>query len=186
MNPHSLQNLAKRQAALANLLTREGLDALTLNAGPSQTYFAGLHFHLMERPIVWVFAGKQKSVLVLPGFERGKVESDTIKTVAYGENPTLWQQSFNEAARLFGGSQKIGVEALRMRVMELRYLETAFPGAQFVAAEPLVAKLRMHKDSDEVAAMKKAAEIAEAALSATLPKIKIGMTEKQIASALVQ
>jgi Xaa-Pro dipeptidase len=185
-NPHSPKNLRKRQAALADLLTREGLDALALNAGPSQTYFAGLRFHLMERPIVWLFANQQKSVLVLPGFEKGKVESENIKTVTYGEDPSLWHESFKEASRLFEGTKTIGVEAERMRVMELRFLENAFPAAKFLTAEQLVAQLRSHKDTDEVAAMKKAAEIAEAALAATLLKVKVGMTEKQVAGELVQ
>jgi len=187
-SPHAAENLAKRQTNLADLLSKQGLDALALNAGPSQIYFTGLHFHLMERPAVVLMAPKQSPVLVLPEFEKGKVEGVgyELRAVTYGEDPTHWQASFNQAAKLLGAAKRVGVEGLRMRVMELRYLEGAFPGAKFEAAEPLIAQMRMHKDEGEIAAMQRAVEIAEAALKATLPKVKVGMTEKEIASELVQ
>jgi Xaa-Pro dipeptidase len=44
----------------------------------------------------------------------------------------------------------------------------------------------MRKDDQEIANMQKAAEIAEAALSATIQQIRIEMTEKQVAGILIQ
>lgn len=187
-DPHSKTNIIKRQARLASLLKEDDLDALALNAGPSQTYFSGLHFHLMERPVVLLIAPGQAPVLVLPGFEKGKTDDlgYELRTVIYGEDPALWQAAFDEAAKLLGGVKRIGSEGLRLRFMELAYLQGAFPGAEFEAAEELLAQMRMHKDADEVAAMQRATEIAEAALKDTLPRVKVGMTEKQIAGELIQ
>jgi Xaa-Pro dipeptidase len=48
-----------------------------------------------------------------------------------------------------------------------------------------LAALRLYKDADEVAKMRKAAQIAQDALLATLKTIRPGMTEKAIASELV-
>lgn len=188
-NPFSTENIVKRQAKLAKLLKAGGLDALALNAGPSQTYFTGLHFHLMERPVVLLLAPDQTPVLVLPGFEKGKTEGLDFEllTVTYGEDPAEWQKAFNQAAKLLlGPAKRVGAEGLRLRLMELSYLQNSFPGAKFEQAEELLAQLRMRKDADEVAAMQRAAKIAEAALKDTLPLIKIGMTEKQIAAELIQ
>jgi Xaa-Pro dipeptidase len=70
-------------------------------------------------------------------------------------------------------------------VLELRYLEAAFPQAEFVDGSAAIARLRRIKDAGEVAAMQRAAEIAEAALAATLKQVKVGMTERQIAGLLV-
>ncbi|MEX1071928.1 MAG: Xaa-Pro peptidase family protein [Anaerolineales bacterium] len=181
-------NLTKRQSKLNELLEKKGLDAVVLNAGPSQTYFTGLHFHLMERPAVALLAPSRKPIAVLPDFEKAKANGlgYDLRVVTYDENPDNWAAAFADAAKQFGTAKRIGVEGLRLRVMELQYLEGAFPGAKFEQAEPLIAQLRMRKDAAEVAAMKKAAEIAEAALAATLPRVKVGMTEKQIASELVQ
>jgi len=185
---NSAETLIKRQANLTTLLAQNGFDAIALNAGPSQTYFSGLHFHLMERPAVLLLAPKQAPVLVLPGFESGKTEDlgFELRTVTYGEDPALWQASFNQAAEQLGATRRIAVEGLHLRVMELRYLEAAFPGASFEASEALIAQLRMRKDAGEIAAMQRAVEVAEAALEATLATVKVGQTEKQIAGELIQ
>lgn len=178
----------QRQTKLAELLKQNGLDALALNAGPSQTYFSDLHFHLMERPAIILFGPGKTSVTIVPEFERAKADNldYQVEVITFDENPDNWQAAFKDAAAAFGKVTRIGVEGLRMRVMELRCLESAFAGAKFEQAEALIAQMRMRKDASEVAAMQRAAEIAEAALNATLKKVKVGMTEKQIASELVQ
>lgn len=187
-NPFSTENLLRRQAQLGQALTAGGFDAMALNAGPSQVYISGLHFHLMERPAVLLLAAGKTPVMVLPDFEKGKLADlgFALDVVTYGENPAEWQAAFDKAAALIGPAKKIGVEGLRLRVMELRYLEAAFPGAQFPIAEELIADMRKLKDAGEIAAMQKAVEIAEGGLEATLQKIKIGMSEKEIAGILVQ
>jgi Xaa-Pro dipeptidase len=48
-----------------------------------------------------------------------------------------------------------------------------------------MSQLRMYKDEAERAAMQRAADIAQRALQATLPKIKLGMTEKEVGAELV-
>ena len=180
--------LTKRQKKLTDLLTQNGFDAMALNASPSQAYFSGLHFHIMERPAVLLLAPRQEPILVLPAFEAGKTVGlgYELRTVTYGEDPAGWQSSFDQAARLLGAAKRIAVEGLHLRLMEERYLQAAFPGAAFEAAESLIAQLRMRKDEGELAAMQRAVQIAEAALEATLPKVRIGMTEKQIAGELIQ
>jgi Xaa-Pro dipeptidase len=187
-NPNSTETLLKRQSALTEMLANSGYDAIALNAGASQAYFSDLHFHLMERPVVLLLAPKHTPVLVLPGFEKGKTDglAYALRTVTYGEDPAQWQASFDEAARVLGATKRIAVEGLHLRLMELRYLEAAFPGATFEAAEPLLAQLRMRKDEGELSAMQRAVEVAEAALEATLRTVKVGQTEKQIAGQLIQ
>jgi len=49
----------------------------------------------------------------------------------------------------------------------------------------VVSSLRVRKDADEIAAMRKAVKVAQSALEATIPLIKAGMTEKELASELV-
>jgi len=80
--------------------------------------------------------------------------------------------------------RKIGVEPRRFRVLELRLLEEAIPHAQILSGEDCIAGLRMQKDQAELAAMRQAIVTAQNALSAILPAIKSGLTERQLASAL--
>ena len=72
-----------------------------------------------------------------------------------------------------------------MRVMELNFIEEAAAGIKIEPAEEIFALLRMTKDEAEIKAMRAAVVIAEQALEATLPKIKIGMTERQVGMELV-
>ena len=176
-----------RQARLAGVLQAAGLDALALNPGPSLTYFTGLSFHLMERPVVAVFTPGNPVCLVIPELETAKTEAlpYPVQLFPYGEDPAAWSQVFRQAALAAGlDGKQVGVEPLRLRVMELRFLEGAAPQASYLSAESCLAALRMSKDENELAAMRQAVKIAQDALLATLPMIHIGVTEREIAAEL--
>ncbi len=104
---------------------------------------------------------------------------------AYGEHPADWSRSFGEAlGRLNLAGGKVGVEPGQLRLLEYDYLRLAGGDADFTDGSEIFAALRSIKDGEEIACMRKAVEIAEAALEATLPMVKIGMAEKDIASEL--
>ncbi len=176
-----------RLARLARAMRDHGLQAIALNPGPSLFFFTGLSFHLMERPVVGLFTPELPPHLVLPELEAAKAEALDPRPVlfTYGEDEGSRAQAFAAAAASLGlGGRRVGVEALRLRVLELRLLEAAAPGAAFAAAEPALAPLRAVKDADEVDAMRRAVAAAETALEATLPRIRAGMTERELASEL--
>ncbi|MBM3145614.1 MAG: aminopeptidase P family protein [Chloroflexi bacterium] len=182
-SPH----LTHRHRKLADLSKKQGLDALAINPGPSLPYLTGLHFHMSERPVVVFFSADHPPIIVLPELEMLKMKNlpYEIEAFPYGEDPASWGQVFQEAMRAGGLEQsRIGIEPLALRVLELGFLEAAAPEAQFVSGEAAVVELRMRKDQGEVAHMRKAAQIAQAALHATLPMVKPGVTERQIASEL--
>ena len=72
-----------------------------------------------------------------------------------------------------------------MRVMEYQFLEEAAPGLKIDPAEEIFASLRMTKDESEITLMRRATHIAETALKNTLPKIRPGLTEREVAAELV-
>ena len=177
-----------RLKSISKTLTESGLDALALNPSPSLLYATGLHFHLMERPVLALFAADGRIALVLPELEIAKLNDlpCELKAFQYNEEPTTWTNVFQQAVDFLGlDGKKIGVEPLAMRIIEYRYLEAAAPKSTFPDATEAIASLRIRKDETEIASMRKAAEIAQNALEATLPMIKIGVSEKEIASELV-
>lgn len=181
-------SLARRQERLSQALRHTGLAALALNPGPTLRYLTGLDFHLMERPVVAFFTPDVPPTLVLPELETGKLAglSFDVTPFPYGENPDVWPSVFREAAQHAAlDGKKIGVEPLRLRVMELRLLEAATSEVAFVSGEEVVVSLRTRKDAAEIALMREATEVAERALQATLPQIQEGMTERELASELV-
>lgn len=178
------QRLQKLYAALQEA----SLDAIVLNPSPTQRYLTGLSFHLMERPTVLILAPGHQPIFILANLETSRLAQAAfpIHAVSYGDNPATWPEAFARAAALMGKSiRKIGVEPNWLRFLELKYLESAFPQAQWVNAEGVVSALRMQKDEQEIALMRRAVEITQKALIATLPIIHPGITENQIAAELV-
>lgn len=171
----------------ASLLTSK-LDAVILNPGPTLKYLSGLNFHLMERPVVLFLAPGKDPVLVLPELELLKVEASPypIQAIAYGENPSEWEDAFRKAAQTLSlDGKRVGVEPRQMRLMEFRYAKSGAPEADYPDATDILADLRLRKDALEVDTMRTAVKIAQDALEAVIPQIKIGMTEKDLASELV-
>ncbi len=177
-----------RLEKLSASLRTSGLDALALNPGASMVYLTGLHFHLMERPTLIVFAVDAPPVIILPELEMLKLKDlpFTLQAFPYGENPAGWEAVFRSALQSLGlAGKRIGVEIQQMRLMEYRYLGDGAPGADFPDASDVVSRLRVCKEPGEVAAMRQAVRVAQQALETTLPLIHTGMTEQEISGELV-
>ena len=171
----------------ASLRTSD-LDSVILNPGPTLTYLTGLHFHLMERPVVLLFARDQDPAIVLPELELQKVADLPYKlqVFSYPENPSEWDNAFRKAVQALGlDGKRIGVEPRQLRLLEFRHVKAGAPEADYPDASEVLSSLRLKKDKAEVDAMRRAVEIAQEALEATIPLIKIGMTEKELSSELV-
>ena len=173
---------------LNDSLRTSGLDAVILNPGPTLTHLTGLHFHLMERPVVLLFAKNQTPAIVLPELELQKVASlpYELQVFAYTENPSEWGNVFRRATQTLGlDGKRIGVEPRQLRLLEFRYVKDGAPEADYPDASDVLSGLRLRKEKSEVEAMRRAVKIAQNALEATIPLIKIGMTEKELSSELV-
>ena len=176
--------LQRLRAAMA----QAKLDCVAAIAGPNLYYLTGLSFHLSERPTVGLFPLQGDPVLVAGNLEESKVLTGVPYPVRgyYYTDAGGPVAAFREATQALRLSQpRIGVENVRMRVMELRLLEDAFLNPRIDSAEGVFAALRMTKDALELGLMRRAVEIAEQAVLATLPTIRVGQTERQIASELV-
>ncbi len=186
-NQLQLSPYLSRLAKLKNLFRTTGLDGLVLNPGPSLVYMTGLHFHLSERPVVVFFMPDTSLLIVLPELEQEKLKRlpFEIEAFPYGEDPMQWGDSFRKAAQSANcANKRIGVEPRQLRFLEFQLLSQAEPQAKFFSSEDSVARLRMYKDPSELSAMRTAAGIAQRALEATLPQIKIGITERELAAEL--
>lgn len=177
------------------------LDAVAVIPGPNLRYFTGLSFHLSERPVVLIVPAAGAPRLIAPGFEAGKAAGlgfdVALHTYDDVEGPaaafTAALAALRQATRPRKGAPKdaptgervwLGVEGRRMRFLELDLMARSGHGPRVFDADEVFAELRMRKDAAEIAAMRRAAEIAEAAYTATLPVVRAGVTERAIAHEL--
>lgn len=163
------------------------LDAVAVVPGPNMQYLTGLSFHLSERPTVAFFPADGRPVLVVPALEEGKMQQAPydVRYFTYDDTSDP-ARAFAQALEALGAAGKrLGVEGRRMRFLELDLMERSGKTPSEVSnADQVFAQLRMRKDSQELEQMRKAVAIAEQALQATLPTIKPGATEKEIAAEL--
>jgi Xaa-Pro dipeptidase len=163
----------------------EGLDALALVPGPNLFYLTGMNFFLSERPIVVLLSVDAAPAAVLPELEAAKATSRGYRAFPYTDEEG-YSLAFHQAcASLELANARIGVEGLRMRVLEAGILERYCPGADITPVDELFAAQRMVKGVAELAAMRRAARVAERAFLSWLPMLRTGMTEREAAARLI-
>ncbi|MBN1889872.1 MAG: aminopeptidase P family protein [Thermoflexales bacterium] len=179
-----------RISKLTELARAGGMDCVAIMPGVNMVYLSGLAFHLSERPTLALFPTGlgERPALILPALEATKPGAGPVR-VDWQLFPWRDEEGAGgafrqacEALRL--GGRVLAVEEQALRVLELELLQAGAPGLKLAAAEPLLAGLRMRKSADELAHMRRAAEIAEAALADTLAVLRSGMTERQVAAEL--
>lgn len=178
--------LEKQLRKLAPILEENNISGIALNAGPSLSYFTGLNFHLMERPVIFIYVSGKKPVLFLPRLEAAKVDGmGQLETFFYDENPQSWSKVLAGALQSLDLSREIiGVEPLQLRYLEYMLLQSA-EEITIVDGSTVITSLRSRKEKKEVQLMQRAVEIAEDSLRSILPQIRLGMDEKELAAELV-
>ncbi|MBN1259827.1 MAG: aminopeptidase P family protein [Anaerolineae bacterium] len=173
----------KRIEQMLLLAQAQGLDAIALLPGPNLFAVTGLSFHMSERPIVGLFPVDQPPALVAPALEAGKAREIEVFPYTDEEGYTM---AFHEAcATLELADARIGVEGLRMRLLEARILQRYAAGSELVPADDLFAELRLRKGAAELSALRQAIAVAETAFLDWLHELHVGMTEKEAAARLM-
>lgn len=179
-------NYSARLDKLYTIMRGAGLDVIALIPGPNHRYLTGAEHYVLERPIVTFYSLDQPPLAVIPELEITLFEQhpEPAKLVSYTD-----AEGYDGAFRLAlntldAGGKTIGVEGLLMRFFEGEIIRQAAPQAEVVDATQPLAELRLHKDEEEIACLRRAITISEAALKATLIDIKEGMTEIEAADIL--
>lgn len=173
-----MKNVA-RLDKLYRIMRGAGLDVIALIPGPNHRYLTGAEHYVLERPIVAFYSLDQEPVAVIPELEIPLFQqhAEPPRIVSYTDEEG-YQAAFRAALTALGSRGKtIGVEGLHMRFFEGEIIRQAAPEADVVDATESLAELRLIKDDEEIARLRRAIEISERALQATLPQIRVGMTE---------
>lgn len=179
----------QRLERLREQIVAHGLDGVALMPGPNLLYVSGMHVHLSERPILLFIPADDDPAIIIPTLEAMKAEAAGIpaERIFAWNDAEGYAGAFQQAcAHLELTDFMLGVESLHMRVLEYQMLQRYAPGLQTAHAEPALAALRSVKDAAEIAAMEKAIAVAEKALGRIASRIKVGLSERQVAAMLTQ
>lgn len=171
-----MNNIAKIQKALIE----NNLDALLITDEKNQRYAAGFPF-----TDGYVLVAREKAWLITDSryIEAAELTAGSCATVQMYDRQhsamRLVKAALNEA-----GAVRVGGEERKLSHGDYVDLEKEL-GLSLLPAQQLLCDLRAVKSEEEIASMIKAQRISEQALEETLPIIKPGMTEREVAAELV-
>lgn len=180
--------MALRIERLEEQMRAAGVDCVALVPGPNMAYVTGLTGHLSERPTIAFFPLEGQPTLLVPGFEALNAEQAPLpinwKFFTYSDEEGPTDACARACSFLKLAGKRLAVERFNMRVLELEMVQRNASRVQVIPAESLLTKLRVTKDESELDQMRQAVSIAQEALTQTLSEVRVGMTEREIASAL--
>jgi Xaa-Pro dipeptidase len=175
----------ERMDRLSRVQQDSHVDVMAIVPGANLRYLTGLEVISSERISMALFPLGERPVLVLPVLESARAEAHldfeaSFYTYTDEEGPGA---AFRQVASDLQLETKVfGVEHLRMRVFELRRLEEHASDARFINGEPLLNQLRIIKDEEEIAAMRRAAEVNEECFRQVVARLQPGVTELEMAA----
>lgn len=169
---------------LLSIARRAGVDAIAVVPGTNLRYLTGVYYHAGERLSIAIFHTDGRCGFVLPEMDAARTKREcSIPFALYPWNDA--QPSQQALARLVSdlglAGKTVAVEQGVMRVFELMALQEA--GVTITPdATPLFSELRIVKDVAELAIMRQAADMIDDALKGLLPRLRPGLTERQVAA----
>ena len=178
--------LHDRLADYAAIAADLGVDAVALVPGANFTRCVGQAFMSHERPFVLVVRADGDAAALVPHLEMGSWAQVGFDGPVFDWRDQVGYDAAFAKLTAVLGIASVAVEGQVMRVFVHHAFLKAQPGLKIVDAEREISALRMIKTDADVAALRAAIGISERALERTLATVKVGQTEKEIESVLVQ
>ena len=167
-------------AGIQRQLVEKDLDALLITDEKNQRYAAGFPFTdgavLVTRERAYLITDSR----YIEAAEKAADENVCVQLFD-GQHPLM--------SRLLAALKENGVRRLAAEEQKLSHgAWVAYEkrlGLELLPSQDILGTLRASKSEEEIACMIRAQRISEAALAETLPLIKPGMTEKEVAAELV-
>ena len=175
---------ARRLERLRDELRTRELDLFVATPSTNYAYLTGYNPGRSERLIALLVPAAGEPVIVCPAFEVERIRRATPIADVRGweehDNPyVLVRDTLRALPRSGRGALEPSTE-----YTTFRRLADAVPGWQWMDGTPVTERLRIIKAPEEVALIRRAIEITEAAMAATFAQLAAGMTERDVARRL--
>lgn len=176
--------MSNRLSIVQDKMNDAPFDILALVPGPNFYYVTGAALHASERLNLLLLPKDGAPVALSPSLEAPYLRHLALTLYEWRDEDGP-QEALQTMINELGIQQAtIGVEFGVMRFGEGEQLRQAAAGSRFVAADPFMAVLRTCKDKNELNAIRHAIEVTERGLERTIKEIRVGQSEREIASML--
>ncbi len=158
-------------------------DAIFLAPGTSLYYFTGIRWGLSERLLGVVIPRTGDPILVVPGFEQGRMRERLhipVEVRAWQEDQSPTKLAVAALADRGIRSGCIGIEETTGFTF-FDHLKQAAPGFEYVSADPVTIACRGRKSPHELELMRLACDATFDVFRAVFASLKEGMTQDDIA-----
>lgn len=182
--PTPLETFTARLARTRDAIRVAGLDALLITPSPDLRYLLGVAGASHERLTCLVLPADGDPVLVVPALERPGL--DGTPALELGVEIAEWTDEQDPYALVAAALRRSGSPVARagvgdaMPAAHVLALRDALPGCQQKLASPVLAQLRMRKDSAEIAALTVAGEAIDRVHARMGEWLRVGRTEAQV------
>lgn len=156
-----------------------GLDALLVTPGPDLRYLTGYDAMPMERLTCLVLPADGEPVLVVPMLERPAAEASGIGDAVDIRDWPETADPVSLVAGLLPDARRVGLNDQMWAEKVLRF-RAAMPGAEQVAAGPVLSELRVRKAPDEVDALREAGAAIDRVHARMADWLRPGRTEREV------
>lgn len=178
MQQMAQEQVNERLSRVAELMPTEGIDAVLITPGPDLRYLTGYDAVPLERLTCLVVRPDASADLVVPRLE---ALAAAASPAAHLPRHT-WTETddpFALTASLIPGARVVGVDD-HMWAAKVLGLRTAMPAAVQVLAGPLLDRLRMVKDAEEIAALTRAGAAIDRVHEQVPSLLRPGRTEREV------
>src|SRR5436309_14067365 len=175
---------ARRLARAQQELQARKTDLLIATPGTNYEYLTGYNPGRSERLIALLLPARGDPTIVCPSFEVERIRQHSVVAATRGweeqDDPyRLVRQAVREMKL---SARAVALESTTAYAVALRLAEAL--GGKFADAAPIPDRLRIIKSPEEVALIRQAIDITEAAIAATFAKLAGGASEREVAQLL--
>jgi len=173
-----------RMARAQQLMDKNGMDAIFVDAGTTLDYFTGLRWWNSERTMGMLLPKAGDPVYIVPQFERSRTQGQ----IRIGSDVRTWQENESPYALIanvmrerHAGTGVLGIED-RVPFYRATEIGKALPQAELVEATPVTAGCRAIKSPAELALMQIACDATLSVYRAVWQGLEPGMTQHQVSA----
>ncbi|MGY0692180.1 M24 family metallopeptidase [Virgibacillus sp. FSP13] len=177
-------NFKSRLKTLQNNLSENNIDVAMITSPANVFYYTGFNSDPHERFMALILdCRNQEFTLFVPALDREIADSESIvkNIIPISDEEDPYSKLKDE---LGDRINHFGLEIKFVSMFQHQNLITAFPEAAYEDIQPIINAQRLKKSKDELVYVQKAVDIIEKVLAEGIKKVKIGMTELELAAEL--
>lgn len=176
----------ERILKLSSWMQEENIAVSFLTSTENIFYLSNFYSDPHERLLGLAVFQEKEPFLICPAMEKESVKEAgwEFDILAYSDIENPWELVEKAVKTRIKAFDKIAVEKEHLNVVRYEEILHRFSGTKIVSAEEKLRQLRMFKDADEIARLRKACALADYAIEAGCAEIREGKTELEILAAI--